>query len=162
MNTRRKGSIQSLEVILLIVITPLFMASVLVNVLMEKMLDLTIVNKYSFPVEMAHTVQGYSGALDAIVLVAFTALVGRILLRSFQINMHPIFGIVGLLGLPVLVIVAAQVSNVAGVFTNLSLVQSAVNHFPASYAFFQNLPKIAAVIGLIILIVMVGTGKVRR
>lgn len=159
--SRRKGSLQSLEVIMLIVITPLFFASVLTHVLMDQLLSLTIVSSHSLPVTLATTVQSYAGALDAIVLVAFVALLGRILLRSFQLNIHPLFGIVGLLGLPALVIVSAQVANVTGVFTELKLVQGSINAFPASFTFFQNLPNIAAVAGLIILIVMVGTGKAR-
>lgn len=155
-------SLKSMEVILMVVITPLFIASVLVSVLMEQLMALSIVNQYALPVKLATTVQGYAGALDAIVLVAFVALIGRILLQSFQINMHPIFGIVGLIGLPAIVIVSGQISNVAGVFTELEIVGSAVNSFPASYAFFQNLPSIAAVMGLLILIVMVGTGQIRQ
>lgn len=155
-------SLKSIEIVLMIVITPLFIASVMVHVLMDKLLALTIVNQYAFPVTLAKTVQGYSTALDAIVIVAFTALVGRILLRSFQLNMHPVFGVIGLIGLSAIVIVTAQISNIAGVFTELSLVQSSVNDFALSFAFFQNLPAIASVVGLFVLIVAVGTGAIRK
>jgi hypothetical protein len=157
----RKGSISSLEIAVLVVIIPLFISAVLVTVLMTFMLDLSIVQAYPFPQKLAHTVINYSKFLDGVVLIAFAALVGRIFLKSFKINMHPLFGIVGLIALPGLVIVLAQASNIVAVFTQLNLVQQAVNKFPASYAFFKNLPEIGAVMALLILIVMVGVNRRR-
>jgi hypothetical protein len=73
--------------------------------------------------------------------------------------MHPIFGIVGLIALPGLAILLGQASNIAGVFTQLSMVQSSVNNFPGSYFLMQNLPQIGTAMAILILIVMVGINR---
>jgi len=155
LNTR-KGSIISLEYAVILFIIPLFISAVLVTVLMTFMLDLSIVQQYPFPVKLANTVIQYSKFLDGVVLLAFSAIVARIMIKSSQINMHPIFGIVGLIGLPALVIALAQASNIAAVFTQLDLVSQAVNKFPGSFFLMKNLPEIGAAMAILVLIVMVG------
>lgn len=155
----RKGSIKSLEIAVLILIIPLFISAVMVSVLMGFLQDLSIVQAYAFPQALIKQVLAYAGFLDGVVLVAFAAIVGRIFIKSFQISMHPVLGVVGLLALPVLAITLAQASNIVGVFTDLSIVGTAVNDFPASFALFQNLPLAGSAMALLILIVMVGVNR---
>lgn len=157
----RKGSIKSLEIAVLIVIIPLFIAAVMISVLMGFLSDLAIIQAYSFPQQMIQTVLSYQAFLDGVVLLAFAAIVGRIFVKSFRINMHPVLGVVGILALPALVITLAQASNIVGVFANLSIVGSSVNQFPASFTLFQNLPLVGSAMALLILIVMVGVGRRR-
>ncbi|MFB6193046.1 MAG: hypothetical protein ABEK00_02245, partial [Candidatus Nanohaloarchaea archaeon] len=152
---KRRGSIKSLEIAALIFTIPLFISAVLITVLMTFMLDLSIVQQYPFPVKLAKTVISYSKYLDGVVLLAWTAIVGKIMLRSFRTNMHPIYGVLGLLSLPGLTIVLGQASNVVAVFTQLDLVSQAVNKFPGSFYLLKNLPLIGVTLAILILIVMV-------
>lgn len=157
--TTGKGSITSLKYAVLLFTVPLFIASVLIPVLMNQLLDLSIVQNAPLAKTIATTVIQYSQFLDGVVLISFAAITGRIMIKSFRTNMHPIFGIVGLIALPGLAILLGQASNIAGVFTQLSMVQSSVNNFPGSYFLMQNLPQIGTAMAILILIVMVGINR---
>ena len=103
-----KGSITSLKYAVLLFTVPLFIASVLIAVLMNQLLGLSIVQNAPLAKTIATTVIQYSQFLDGVVLIAFAAITGRIMIKSFRTNMHPIFGIVGLIALPGLAIQLGQ------------------------------------------------------
>lgn len=115
-----------------------------------------------FAVGYLDTLKSALAVFDTIVIFVFAAAFGGVIIRSFRLNTHPVLGILGLVFLPVAVFGAAYASNVFGIFTGLDFLGTALNQFTLSATFFQNSALITAGAGVLVLLVMVGGGLIRR
>ena len=108
------------------------------------------------------TLQGIIGGMGNVILFTFAVLFGAVVIRSYRLKTHPVFGIVGLLGIPVAVIVTGYISNIAALFTQFEFLGEALNQFQYVLLFIQNSPTIVAIGSVIVLLVMMGGGILAR
>jgi len=105
------------------------------------------------------TIQGIISAFDFIALFSFGILFGAVIIRSYRLNTHPVYGIVGLLGIPVVVIATGYASNIVAIFTQFEVLGEALNQFNYIILFVQNSPLIIGAASVLVLLVMVGGGR---
>lgn len=108
------------------------------------------------------TLQGIISSMDTVILFSFAVLFGAVAIRSYRLKTHPVLGIVGLLGLPVVVIGAGYASNIAAIFTGIEMIGPALNQFEYTLTFVKNSPLIIGIAAVLILLVMVGGGRLVR
>lgn len=159
--------IKSVAIIVLFVLAPMFMFSVLSYFIVDFISGLGLIQLFSpagsnFGVEYVAYLKSMIGKLDILMLLIVSILIARLTIQSFRTDMHPIYGVVGLLSLPLIITVAGFGSNVIGFFTGLEFIQGAANQFSYTYTFFQNAPAITGWIAVFILFVMIGSGVILR
>lgn len=156
-------SIRSTGIVFGFVLLPMFMVSVLGNKILQ-MIEKLATGIFAGSLSNAVIGAAQNAILfnDLLIIFIFTLFVGRILLKSFTSQLHPVFGIVGLFALPVVVYVVAMFSNALSVFTDIGFLQSSVNDFGLSYQLFSNSPLIASVVGVVTVLVMIGGARLRR
>lgn len=156
-------SIRSTGVVFGFVLLPMFIISVLGNKILEMIEGLaTGIFAGSLSNSVIGAAQNAILFNDVLIVFVFTLFVGRILLKSFTSQLHPVFGIVGLFALPVVIYVVAMFSNTLTVFTDIGFLQSSINDYNLSYQLFSNSPLIASVIGVVTVLVMIGGARLRR
>lgn len=152
------NSLKSIPIIIGFLVLPLFVAGILSYYIITLLEGTGLA--VGFAVPFLNTIKNIVTVFDEIAIFAFTVSFGAVILRSFRLNISPIFGAIGLLLLPIIVYAAAFTSNIAGFFTSITFLQGAANQFPLTYSLFQNSAAISAGLGLIVLLVMVGGGMV--
>lgn len=159
--------IQSLGIITVYLVVPLFMISVITMYFITFIADLGLFTLLgptagNWGPSFIQTIIGLVSQLDRVIFLIFAILVARLTLQSFRTNIHPIYGLVGLFSLPVLLLMTAFGSNIIGMFTNVEVLESSVNQFPLIYTFFQNSPTIIGWTAVFILMIMIGSGIIQR
>lgn len=154
------NSPRSIPVIIGLLMLPLFMAAVISWYFLDLIAGLGLGTTFS--ANYISTLKSIVGIFDSIVIFVFVIAFSIVVIRSFKLNAHPVLGIIGLIFLPVIVIAAAYTSNIFGVFTGLNFLSGALNQFPMTFAFFNNTALIAAGTGVLVLLVIVGGGMIRR
>jgi len=150
---------KSLPIIIGVLMIPLFIASVIGYYALSTIQGLGLAQ--GFAVDLLVTLKSTIQVFDTIVLLVFGVSVGAVVIRSFQVNTPMVFAVIGLFFLPVIVFSSAFLSNAVAIFANLSFMTNAANQFPMSLIFFQNAGLIAAGVGVLVLLVMVGGGFLR-
>jgi len=138
---------------------PLFISSVIVYYIVTVLSGMPIVT--GFASSYLTILQAFIATLDTIIIFTFAAGIGGIILRSFRITAHPIFAIVGLIGLPILLYTVAMTSNIYSQFTQIQILSTALNQFPLTAAFFNNSVLITAAVAILIIFVIIGRGALK-
>lgn len=159
--------IKSLGIIALYLMVPLFMASVLVYYVVSFIGGLGIISTLApqgmtWGSEYIQYIQFLVGQFDKIILLIYAVLVGRLSIQSFRTDIHPIYGLVGLFSIPALIFLTGFTSNIIGTFTGIGILSEAANQFTLSFTFFQNLPSIVGWTAVFIIMIMIGTGLLKR
>ena len=108
------------------------------------------------------TLQGIISGMDTVILFTFAVMFGAVVIRSYRLKTHPVLGIVGLLGIPIVVIGAGYASNLVAIFTGLEQLGPALNQFQYTLTFIKNSPLILGAASVLVLLVMMGGGVIAR
>lgn len=154
------NSLRSIPILILLAMIPLFISSVIVYYIVSVLSGMPIVT--GFASSYLSTLQGFIATLDSIIIFTFAAGIGGIILRSFRITAHPIFAIVGLIGLPILLYTVAMTSNIYSQFTQISILTNALNQYPLTAAFFNNSVLITASVAILIIFIIIGRGALSK
>lgn len=154
------NSLRSIPILILLAMIPLFISSVIVYYIVSVLSGMPIVT--GFASTYLSTLQGFIATLDSIIIFTFAAGIGGIILRSFRITAHPIFAIVGLIGLPILLYTVAMTSNIYSQFTQISILTNALNQYPLTAAFFNNSVLITAAVAILIIFIIIGRGALSK
>lgn len=155
----RKGSLKSIGAVIGVVALGFLFSSVIATILLQQMANFSIFST-GLPAEILSQGLGLLAMLDTIFISVIGVFFSLILIQSFRTKMHPIWGIVGVLGLAVLTITSGFIANIANFFVNLDVVAPAANNFQYMVQFFTNLPMITAGFGAIVIIVMIAGGRI--
>jgi len=153
------NSLRSIPILILLAMIPLFISSVIVYYIVTVLSGMPIVT--GFASTYLTSLQAFIATLDTIIIFTFAAGIGGIILRSFRITAHPIFAIVGLIGLPILLYTVAMTSNIYSQFTQIQILSTALNQFPLTAAFFNNSVLITAAVAILIIFVIIGRGALK-
>jgi len=160
LSKKRKGTIWSLPLIFVFVVISLFIGLSIAYWILEMAAGLGVATAWSS--QYIATVQGIISAMDVFILFTFAVMYGLVVVRVFQMRTHHVYGVVGLLGLPIVVIVTGYSSNLVSIFTSFEFLGSAVNQFQYTLLFIQSSPLIIGAASVLVLLVMVGGGVLAR
>jgi len=153
------NSLRSIPILILLAMIPLFMTSVIVYYIVSVLAGMPIVT--GFAAGYLQTLQGMIATIDTIIIFTFAAGIGGIILRSFRITAHPIFAVIGLIGLPILLYTVAMTSNLYSIFTEIDILSQALNQFTYTAAFFNNSVLITSAVAILIIFVIIGRGAIK-
>lgn len=154
------ASFRSIGILIALLMIPLFFMSVVAFYAVTVIQDLGLA--VGFSIGFLDTIKNAITVFDSIIIFVFAAGFGAAIIRSFRVNTPGVLAFAGLVVLPIVVYISAYASNAFGVFANLSIFQGIINNFPLATVFFQNSALIAAGTGVLVLLVMVGGGLIRR
>jgi len=155
----RKGSLRSWGALISVVGLGMLFSSVVAVILLQQVQQFSMFST-GLPGQILSQGLNMLAILDTLFIAVIGVMFSLILLQSYRTKMHPIWGIVGILGLAGLVITSGFIANVADFFVGMDVVAGAANQFGYMVNFFQNLPTITAVMGALIIVVMIGGGRV--
>jgi len=151
---------RSIPIIFAAVIIPLFVVLTVTFWILSQIASLGLAT--GFAANYITTLQGIISSFDILIMFTFSVMFAAVIIRSFRLKTHPVLGILGLFGLPIAVIVASYVANIAGIFTGFDFLGTALNQFQYTVLFLQNTGLVTAVTGVLVLLVMVGGGLIAR
>ena len=159
-STTSTNTYWSLPIIFTAVIITMFIGLSIAYWALELMAGMSIAS--SWATGYIGTLQGIISAFDTVIIFTFAVMFGAVIIRSYRLKTHPVLGIVGLLGLPIVVIATGYASNIVAIFTNLEFLGSSVNWANYSLTFVQNSPAIIGATSVLVLLIMIGGGVLAR
>jgi hypothetical protein len=72
------------------------------------------------------------------------------IISAFYVNSHPVFFIFSMIGLGVVILINAVISNVFWEFVNSPAISTYANSFPFMVTLMKNLPLISGIVGILI------------
>lgn len=160
LNTGTTRSPRSLPVIIGAAILPFFVGMVLVYYILTQIAGMSLAT--GFAAEYITLLKSIVASFDFLIIGTFGVMFTVVLIRSNRVRSSPLMAAVGLLSLPVIVVSAAYLGDLASFFTGLQVLGPALNQFPATITFFRNIAPIVAVLSVLVLLVMVGGGLLAR
>jgi len=139
---------------------PLFLGAVLVFYILNFLGGLGITT--GFASTFIGQLKGLLGVFDVLVVVLFGVGFVAVVIKSFRLKVHPAYGIIGLIGLPIIVYLTAFGANTLDYITQISFLGNALNHFNLSILFFHHSVLIVTGSAVLVLLVMVGGGLFAR